>query len=143
MLTTRCLLAGTILHIRSCTSACLQACGSAGVEACVQSRRAIDPGRQGLTESEEGLQNQQAGHCAEEAGAHKLGGGQVVALLALGRGVLAEVVILLGGARLGAAEESTPHGEVDRGDAEHGDGADDAAHPLEGVIGRQHCSRPA
>lgn len=67
----------------------------------------------------------------------------MVALLALGRGVLAEVVVLLGGARLGAAQESTPHGEVDRGDAEHGDGADDAAHPLEGVVGRQHCSRPA
>ena len=67
----------------------------------------------------------------------------MVALLALCGGVLAEIVVLLSGACLGAADESTPHGEVDRGDAKHGNSTDDTAHPLEGVIGRQHCSRPA
>ena len=55
----------------------------------------------------------------------------MVARLTLRWGVLGKVVILLGDALLGAAEESTPHWKVDRGDAKHGNCAHDAAHPLE------------
>ena len=65
----------------------------------------------------------------------------MVAGLALSGGVLGEVVVLLGDALLGRADEAAPHGEVDGRHAERGDEADDHAHPLERVWLGQGCNR--
>lgn len=66
-----------------------------------------------------------------EAGTHKVGGSEVVAHLALSRGVLRVVVVLLSGALDWAAQQTAPHGEVDGRDAQARHRTDDAAQPLE------------
>ena len=70
---------------------------------------------------------------------HKVGCGEVVAGIALCRGVLGVVVVLLGCALDRAAQQATPHGEVDGGHTQAGHSADCAAHPLERVELLQGC----
>lgn len=59
--------------------------------------------------------------------------------LALGRGVLAEVILLLSGALDGATQQAAPHWEVDWRHSKAGDGTDDTTQVLEGVELVQSC----
>lgn len=63
----------------------------------------------------------------------------MVAHFALLGGVLSVVIVLLGGALAGATDESSPHGEINGGNANTGHKADHAAHPLEGEMLVQGC----